>query len=94
MKVILSRKGFDSASGGYPSPLIIEENRLVSLPIPEDNDANDIDTGVTYSNLMFNSSISYSDIIYDLNKKYFNNRFVHLDPDNGVPFIYCNIHHL
>jgi hypothetical protein len=51
MKIILSRKGFDSAAGGYPSPLFIEENRLLSLPIPEDNDSNYIDTGITYKNL-------------------------------------------
>jgi len=40
MKIILSRKGFDSSAGGYPSPLIIEENQLVSFPIPEGNDIN------------------------------------------------------
>lgn len=34
MKIILSRKGFDSTYGGCPSPII--ENKLVSLPIPED----------------------------------------------------------
>jgi hypothetical protein len=32
MKLILSRKGFDSAAGGCPSPLI--DGRPVSLPIP------------------------------------------------------------
>ena len=34
MRVILSRKGFDSTSGGGPSPLL-PDGRLVSLPIPE-----------------------------------------------------------
>lgn len=34
MKVVLSRKGFDSATGGGPSP-ILPDGRLVSLPIPE-----------------------------------------------------------
>jgi hypothetical protein len=33
MKIILSRKGFDSANGGVPSP-IFPDGRLVSLPIP------------------------------------------------------------
>ncbi len=33
MKIILSRKGFDSASGGCPSFII--GNKLVSLPIPD-----------------------------------------------------------
>ena len=31
-KLILSRKGFDSAAGGVPSPMV--DGRLVSLPIP------------------------------------------------------------
>ena len=34
MKIILSRKGFDSASGGCPSP-ILPDGRLVVLPIPD-----------------------------------------------------------
>ena len=33
MKVILSRKGFDSSFGGYPSP-ILPDGTLISLPIP------------------------------------------------------------
>ncbi len=37
MKVILSRKGFDSTAGGYPSP-IIDGSELVSFPIPENMD--------------------------------------------------------
>ena len=32
MKIILSRKGFDSSAGGAPSPIV--EGRPVSLPIP------------------------------------------------------------
>ena len=34
MKLILSRKGFDSSSGGYPSP-IFPDDTLCSLPIPD-----------------------------------------------------------
>ncbi len=34
MKIIISRKGFDSGSGGYPSP-ILPSGELCSLPIPE-----------------------------------------------------------
>ncbi len=37
MQIILSRKGFDSASGGGPSP-ILPDGTLLSLPIPEDTD--------------------------------------------------------
>ena len=36
MKVILSRKGFDSANGGYPSP-ILPDGRMLSLPIPRES---------------------------------------------------------
>lgn len=34
MKIILSRKGFDSTAGGYPSP-ILDAKELISFPIPE-----------------------------------------------------------
>jgi hypothetical protein len=34
MKVVLSRKEFDSATGGGPRP-ILSGGRLLSLPIPE-----------------------------------------------------------
>lgn len=44
MKVILSRKGFDSAAGGSPSP-IFPDGAMLSLPIP----SRDVDR---YANLM------------------------------------------
>lgn len=34
MKIILSRKGFDSSAGGVPNPLL-PDGRLLSLPIPD-----------------------------------------------------------
>lgn len=34
MKLILSRKGFDSSAGGVPSP-ILPDGRLLALPIPD-----------------------------------------------------------
>jgi hypothetical protein len=34
VKIVLSRKGFDSSAGGVPSP-ILPDGRLVSLPIPD-----------------------------------------------------------
>ena len=43
MKVILSRKGFDSVNGGIVSP-ILEDGTMISFPIPS-TDAN------TYSEL-------------------------------------------
>ena len=39
MKIILSRKGFDSANGGIVSP-ISEDGAMISFPIP----SNDVDT--------------------------------------------------
>jgi len=44
MKFILSRKGFDSKSGGYPSP-IFPDGSLISLPIP----AHEYVTGVNFA---------------------------------------------
>jgi hypothetical protein len=38
VKIIFSRKGFDAAHGGRPSPAL-PGGRLVSLPIPDDNAA-------------------------------------------------------
>ena len=37
MKIILSRKGFDSEYGGYPSP-ILPNGQMISLPIPDQKD--------------------------------------------------------
>jgi hypothetical protein len=36
MKVILSRKGFDSENGAYPSP-ILPNGQMISVPIPDQN---------------------------------------------------------
>lgn len=45
-KLILSRKGFDSSAGGKPS--FIYGDRLISLPIPEENNS-----GISYDQLRF-----------------------------------------
>lgn len=36
MKFILSRKGMDSAAGGFANP-ILPDGTLLSLPIPDDS---------------------------------------------------------
>lgn len=59
MKIILSRKGFDSGYGGYPSP-ILPDGSLVSFPIP------DRSSTLKYSDLSINSSLSYSKLINEL----------------------------
>ncbi|MCK9245965.1 MAG: hypothetical protein M0P11_03310 [Anaerolineaceae bacterium] len=46
MRVILSRKGFDSTAGGFPS-LIFPDGTLFSIPIPSSNDR------LTYTDLPF-----------------------------------------
>jgi hypothetical protein len=80
VKIILSRKGFDSAAGGYPSPYFVENNRLLSFPIPED-ESNSIDTGRTYADLRYDKNSSYLDIMKQLGLKKFEGRYAHLDPD-------------
>lgn len=59
LKIILSRKGFDSENGGYSSP-ILPDGRLLSLPIPSEDDNR-------YSDLLLEDTISYFDIMQRLN---------------------------
>lgn len=82
MKVILSRKGFDSAYGGYPSP-ILTDRKLISLPIP----SNDI---TKYSDLELDDKKTYFDLMKQLNSRIKDNNGwheinentrCHLDPD-------------
>ena len=90
MKIILSRKGFDSGAGGIPSARL--GKKLISFPIPNKNDIKD-----DYNNLQFydeiyrKSNVKYSEIITDLYKKHNNNprtkiglelcEHCHVDPD-------------
>jgi len=59
MKIILSRKGFDSGYGGYPSP-ILPDGRLISLPIPSSGDKR------KYSELHIETFGSYYDLMLEL----------------------------
>ena len=49
MKLIFSRKGFDSAAGGVPSP-IFPDGRMVSFPIPDKR------SKVTYAEISYNGA--------------------------------------
>ena len=71
MKVILSRKGFDSSNGGCPSP-IMPDGTLLSMPIPSNDE-------IGYDELLWGND-SYKDILGQLKprKEYGN---CHLDPD-------------
>ena len=51
MKVILSRKGFDSANGGIPSP-ILPDGTLLSLPIPSE-----LDREIKFSDIYYGENI-------------------------------------
>lgn len=75
MKVILSRKGFDSSNGGMASP-ILPDGTLLSLPIPTE------DAGNSYASLHHNG-LSYFDIIKSLKPrtKLQEQTCCHLDPD-------------
>ena len=75
MKIILSRKGFDSKYGKQPSP-IMPDGTLLSLPIPDDNGNN------TFSSLYWNG-MSFYEIIHSLKPKSDINEdeCCHLDPD-------------
>jgi hypothetical protein len=55
MNVILSRKGFDSQYGGYPSP-VLPDGRMISLPIP-------LTDKIEYKNLRVDENLSYFDLM-------------------------------
>ncbi|MSQ34020.1 MAG: hypothetical protein EXR60_06365 [Dehalococcoidia bacterium] len=86
MKVILSRKGFDSANGGGPSP-VLPDGRMLSLPIPQDCPG----AGLPYSQIKAGSNLSYLGIMKQLEiRRLKKGRFAedllgiseaHLDPD-------------
>ncbi len=73
MKIILSRKGFDSSNGGCPSP-IMPDGTLLSMPIPSD-DYKD----VPYAEISWEGT-PYAEILKQISprKKYVK---CHLDPD-------------
>lgn len=75
MKIILSRKGFDSKAGGVPNP-ILPDGTLLSLPIPAKID------NLTYHNLNY-EGVTYSEILAQLKPKDLKIRDwnCHLDPD-------------
>lgn len=74
MKIILSRKGFDSSSGGVASP-ILPDGTLLSLPIP------DIRGTVTYADLEWQGH-PVGTVVQSLTRKRIKRHHrAHLDPD-------------
>lgn len=74
MKLILSRKGFDSSSGGVPSP-IFPDGRMVSLPIPDKNSI------VSYGEIYY-AGESLGPLVFHLtNGRLYPHYRAHIDPD-------------
>ncbi len=78
MKIVISRKGFDSKYGGVPSP-ILPDGRLLSLSIPSKHDKH------TFADLN-HPDIPVDALLRDLTKgKYGESSTTHLDPDLNSP---------
>lgn len=74
MRIILSRKGFDSAAGCVPSP-ILPDGSMLSLPIPR------TESKVTYRDIFWNGH-SYAEILEQLTgRPDWQSTAAHLDPD-------------
>lgn len=73
MKIILSRKGFDSQYGGFPSP-ILPDGRMISLPIPSSEDS------TYYKDLKLDNK-TYYDLMRELGININSKATCHLDPD-------------
>jgi hypothetical protein len=73
MKIILSRKGFDSSAGKKPSP-IFPDGTMISLPIPDKASA------IAYKDIAGNACASVGELVQDLANLPPTHR-AHLDPD-------------
>lgn len=73
MRIILSRKGFDSSCGGCASP-ILPDGTMLSMPIPSDGDVCGFDE-IHYA------SMSYAEIWRELKPSGAHIERCHLDPD-------------
>lgn len=74
MKLILSRKGFDTSAGGVPSP-ILPDGRLITLPIP------DAQSVIPYGEIS-HAGEPLGPLVADLTRgRVASNARAHLDPD-------------
>jgi len=73
MKIILSRKGFDSSAGGVPSPFF-QDGTMISLPIPDKSSI------IAYMDIAGNARASVGELVQDLAQIPPTHR-AHLDPD-------------
>ena len=80
MKIILSRKGFDTQYGGDASP-ILPDGKMLSLPIPLEDDS------LSYNSITAPGGKCYAEIMKELGVKkldadgYIESEGAHLDPD-------------
>lgn len=72
MKIVLSRKGFDSSIQGGGSPSFVYKDRIYPLPIPE------VGNGIEYEDLKFDEENSLLKVMRDLNINQFTE--CHFDP--------------
>jgi len=79
MKIIFSRKGFDSSYGGVPS-VILPSGHLQTIPIPE-NAQFATEIFPTYNDISARHGITLGKLVGDLSKKVKPTDKVHLDPD-------------
>ncbi len=78
MKLVLSRKGFDSSYGGMPSP-ILPDGRLMPLPIPSSHDS------ATFRELS-TPGVDLDPMLRDLSREtYTLGSTIHLDPELERP---------
>ena len=78
MKIIFSRKGFDSSSGGKPSP-ILPDGRMVSLPIPSKQSPKQ--SPIRYKDILW-QEYNLGRFVSDLTGGRISaSHFAHLDPD-------------
>ena len=78
-KIVISRKGFDSKYGAAPSPILMPDGEMWSIPIPEDGGADCSST--RYGDIM-RGSRSIGPIVAALTKgRHGPNHYAHFDPD-------------
>lgn len=77
MKLILSRKGFDSSAGGVPSP-IFPDGRMLSFPIPDKKSA------IAYEDISHEGG-SLGDLVTELTDGRIPPHYrAHIDPDLNI----------
>ncbi|HBH28491.1 MAG: hypothetical protein N839_0010690 [Desulfofustis sp. PB-SRB1] len=78
MKLVLSRKGFDSSTGGVPSP-IFPDGSMVSLPIPDKTSA------ITYGDIRHKGAPLAPVVAHLTTGRIAPHYGAHLDPDVVAP---------